>query len=244
LTKKLALCLDASHATCSSVVAALRQQFPLQPLAHLLNRCQERLTTEVYPLDHPYELIQVFATSTPESDQSAPWTASWPLWVVPEDQQHPAIHAFLEAARRGYTHAIYLSPLTMNVDEDQIGQWFDQLDHHQVLFGPTEASFFLLGLVLTHAEVFDGLELGGPHPQDLVQIRCESHELKLCLLPQRPGWESLEAFTQFRKDLNEEHYIGKIIDQMVLEHLKADPQWIQELNLMEPQEQEEEDDPS
>jgi rSAM/selenodomain-associated transferase 1 len=189
--------------------------------SNLYRSLAERVITEVYPLSQNYQLIICFDPKHNE-DQFIEWLGDqWIYWPQEgHDLGNRMANAVAQALEEGFDQAILLGSDCIELSETFIEDAFKALDDYRVVIGPsTDGGYYLLGLSHMDDFLFDDMAWSTDSVLPTTIDRLEAREYNFKLLEEKIDIDTEEDLTKLREQLPEEHFIGKKVDQIVLERL-------------------------
>jgi len=103
---------------------------------------------------------------------------------------------------RGYKKAIALNGDGPSLPGEYIQQAFNQLDEHDLVFGPAEdGGYYLVGLKASTPEIFGGIDWSTPKVLEQSLAKCESLGLRAGLTPTWYDVDTVEDVDRLREEL-------------------------------------------
>ncbi len=129
----------------------------------------------------------------------------------------------LEAASRfeEYDRVIFVKSNVAGLSEEAVLGFFERMNEFDLLFGPSDSTFYLFGIhreALPHMDSLAGLS----------QEEIDNYEVESLLhgfhLPERPIAETIEGLTRLREGLSAESGLARKIDDTIIRATVADSQ--------------------
>ncbi|CAM2068019.1 TIGR04282 family arsenosugar biosynthesis glycosyltransferase [Sulfidibacter corallicola] len=189
--------------------------------AELYAALAERVITEVYPLSQSYDLI---LCHDPAHDVGLyrEWIGdTWVYWEQESGDLGTRMSCAVDRALdEGYGRIAVIGSDCIGMDEAFIDGVFSHLAEHDFVIGPsTDGGYYLIALQEYSPWIFDDIEWSTETVLETTLSKVEARELSAFQLDAKMDIDSLDDLTRFRRELPEEHFLAKKIDQLVLEHI-------------------------
>ncbi len=183
----------------------------------------ERVLTEIYPLGQSYDL-RIYCDPTRDIASYKAWLGTQlQLCLQQGDSLGDRLQTTVqEVFALEYEQVIIIGSDCLGLDEDIMNTWFSHLDQRDIVIGPAlDGGYYLIGMTQAHVELFDQIPWSTDAVLDATLARVEHQGLSHLLLEKRIDIDTLDDLTAFRETLNEEHFLAKKIDRLVLDRLAS-----------------------
>ena len=140
-------------------------------------------------------------------------------------------HAFATTFAAGYQKVAVIGTDCVGMDQDFVENVFNDLDHHDVVIGPsTDGGYYLLATREDAPWLFENVAWSTDKVLETTLDKIETRDKKVFQLIEKIDVDTLDDLVAFRESLPPEHFLAAKINSLILDKLtlEGDPDEILE----------------